>query len=73
MMHYEKIWQQFVEGYLEREYAGVLPLDRKAFLSEMVSLAFPECLPEILPIKSEVTGYLKLAVESIAGKQRVVH
>jgi hypothetical protein len=76
-MHYEKIWQQIVQGYLEREYAGVLPPDRAAFLSEIVSLAFPECWPEswpdILPLKSEVVAYLKLAVDSIASKQNVVH
>jgi hypothetical protein len=72
-MHYEKIWRQIVEGYLEREYAGVLPPDRAAFLSEIVSLAFPECWPEILPLKSEVAGYLKLAVDAIASKQDVVN
>jgi hypothetical protein len=84
-MRYAAIWREFLEGYIERKYGGVLPPDRTALLSEVLNLcylpevlklmnsSFPDGMPDISPAKREIAGYLEMAVESIASKQDVVH
>jgi hypothetical protein len=67
-MKYETIWRQFLEGYLERNYNGVLPPDRSALVREVVTALFPAELQHF-PIKGEVRGYILKAVDSIASTQ----
>jgi hypothetical protein len=67
-MKYETIWRQFLEGYLERNYNGVLPPDRSALVSEVMTALFPAELQHF-PIKGEVRGYIVKAVDSIASTQ----
>jgi transposase-like protein len=68
-MQYETIWRQFVEGYLDRNYCGVLPPDRAALVSEVMAAIFPDSVKHLFPIKSEIAGYIKKAVDSIASTQ----
>jgi hypothetical protein len=71
-MKYETIWREFLEGYLERNYNGVLPPDRSALVSEVMTALFPAEL-EHFPIKGEVRGYILKAVDSIAAQSGLVH
>jgi transposase-like protein len=71
-MQYETIWRQFLEGYLERNHNGILPPDRSALISEVMSALFPAELQHF-PIKGEIRGYIVKAVNSIAAQSGLVH